>query len=279
VSPSSEAPLVSVVTPSYNYGRFIGACLESVRIQTHPRIEHLVLDALSTDDTPAVLASYSGRYGVSAWFERDGGQADALNRGFARARGDILGWLNADDFYLHERVVADAVAVFEREPAVDVVTAGGAYVDVDGRRLRDITVRPDRVTRHLAYYDTILQPATFWRRRVHRALDDRLHYAFDWKLFLDMARHGASIRCVPASWAAYRLHGINKSAMDPARRRLELADLMREIHGERSLQHRWARLIYRAFEFSERRRLPLVKRGAQLANEIAHHATGRRVAF
>lgn len=276
-SAMAEPPLVSIVTPSFNYGRFLGDCLESVGAQTHPRIEHLVLDALSTDESGEVIRSFAARRPIAAFFETDRGQADALNKGFARARGEVLAWLNADDYYLHAGVVAEVVEIFARHPEVDVVTGAGTYVDERGRPTRAIRPRPERTVRELAYYDTFLQPATFWRRRVHRRLDDRLRYAFDWKLFLEQVRAGATVHVAPNAWAAYRLHGVNKSAADPAARRLEIAEILREVHGPGSPQHLWALAVHRAFAVAEARRLAPLKRAALLANAAVFHLSRRRV--
>src|SRR5512133_1157149 len=185
VQPTSR-PLVSIVTPSYNYGRFIEQCLESVKAQTYPSIEHIVMDACSTDETPRILTQHE-RPGLRAHFEKDRGQADALNSGFARAKGAVLCWLNADDYYLHPRVVEEAVAALAD---ADVVTAGGWFVNDVGHRTRPIRVEPRRVVRELRFHDTILQPATFWRREMHRPLRADLHYTFDWQLFAEMRDKG-----------------------------------------------------------------------------------------
>src|SRR5690606_33014626 len=94
----SSYPLVSVVTPSYNKGKFIKETIESVLSQDYPNIEYIVMDGGSTDETVDILKSYGDRI---AWIsEKDDGQADAVNKGIARARGEIIGWLNSDDTYL-----------------------------------------------------------------------------------------------------------------------------------------------------------------------------------
>src|SRR4029079_8178684 len=109
LSEMAEPPLVSIVTPSYNQGRFVEATIRSVLDQRSPRIEHIVVDGGSTDGTLDVLA----RYPKVKWTsEPDSGQADAVNKGFRRAAGEIVGWLNSDDLYL-ESAVAEAVAYLQ----------------------------------------------------------------------------------------------------------------------------------------------------------------------
>ena len=149
VGESSE-PLVTVVTPSYNYGRFLGQCLASVRSQSYPHIEHVVLDARSTDNSAEVIASFEGTYRMRSIIARDAGQADALNRGFAQAQGSIYCWLNADDYWLHEHVVEEAVQELSR--GSDVVTGGGRHVDANACFLSSIRP-PYQLLRELRYDD------------------------------------------------------------------------------------------------------------------------------
>jgi glycosyltransferase involved in cell wall biosynthesis len=274
-SATREQPLVSVVTPSYNYARYLGRCLESVRSQSYGRIEHLVLDACSTDDSRAVIESFLGRYEMRAWFEKDRGQADALNKGFERARGEILCWLNADDYWLHDRVVERAVAALEG--GADVVAATGTFVDEEGSATGPFLVDPAVMLPELRYYDTLLQPATFWRRSVHRPLHTDLHYAFDWQLWLEMRRGGARFAIRDEEWAAYRMHGVNKTAVDPARRKAEVARVLREELGARSPQCLWADLVSAAYSVAERRGSTHLKTVVRAANNALKILTRRRV--
>jgi glycosyltransferase involved in cell wall biosynthesis len=269
-----SSPLVSVVTPSRNYGSYLATCLASVRAQTYPRLQHLVFDACSTDGSADVLRSFLGTYDLEAAFEADEGQADALNKGFARARGDVLCWLNADDYWLHDHVVEEAV---EALGTSDVVTATGCFVDAEGRRLRRYHVEPSWILAELHYYDTILQPATFWRRRVHRELRLDLHYAFDWRLWLDMRDAGARFAVLDREWAAYRMHRVNKTSADPAARRGEVADILAQECGRRSVQHLWARAVHRGYRVADALGSNAVKRAVQLANIGMYRLTRRRV--
>jgi glycosyltransferase involved in cell wall biosynthesis len=266
--------MVTVVTPSFNYGRYIGQCLDSVRRQTYPHLEHIVRDARSTDETATVIASFAGTYQLEAIFEPDLGQADALNKAFSHARGDVLCWLNADDYWLHDRVVEDAV----RELAdADLVTAGGWKVNELGERLTNVAADPKRLVGELRYYDTVLQPATFWRRAGHRRLESDFHYAFDWQFFLEMTASGLTWKVVDAEWAAYRLHGMNKTMTDPSARKAEIAEILRREWGSLSPQFLWARTVYGGYRLSESLRAPFLKRGVQFANMAMWRLTRGRI--
>lgn len=162
-------PLVSVLTPSFNQARWIGDNLHSVAIQTHDRIEHIVVDGRSTDGTVEKLRQDAGPK-VRWWSESDAGQSDALNRAFARARGEIIGWLNSDDAYFSAETVATVVAALDRHPEVDVAYGHAALVNADGLVLQ-ISWAPPMSKRLLALHNFIIQPTAFIRRR---ALDDLL---------------------------------------------------------------------------------------------------------
>ena len=162
-------PLVSVLTPSFNQARWIGDNLRSVAVQTHGRIEHIVVDGKSTDGTVDLLRRDAGPNVV--WrSEPDAGQSDAINKAFASAHGEIIGWLNSDDAYYSPHTVARVVAKFRRHPEVDVVYGHAALVNADGLILQ-ISWTPPMWTRLLALHNFIIQPTAFIRRR---ALGDRL---------------------------------------------------------------------------------------------------------
>jgi glycosyltransferase involved in cell wall biosynthesis len=269
-----ELPLVSVVTPSLNYARYLGECLQSVAVQSHPRIEHVVIDGGSTDDSLAVIQRYA-RDALELVSGPDQGQADALQRGFDRANGDIFCWLNADDYWLSGDVVSRAVELIQG--GADVVTAGGLMVDAESRVTGSIAPLWDEPISRVRYADIVLQPATFWRREVHHQLRIDMHYAFDWRLFIDMYREGARWDVCPEEWAAYRFHGENKSAADPAQRRDEVARILCQEWGSGSLQCRWARLVARRFHEAERSGNDGHRQRVLFVNRILRRLTNWRV--
>jgi GT2 family glycosyltransferase len=205
-----DPPLVSIVTPCLDGREFVEDAIESVRRQTYPRLEHVIVDGGSTDGTLDVLA----RHPHLRWrSEPDRGQADAVNKGIGMAKGEILGWLNADDLYEPDTVAA-AVVALERQPAVDLVYGVCRTVDRAGRTLHVTRSRPLDPRRLLTSDLPVPHPALFFRRRlVDRIglLDPELHLALDFDYWLRAARAG---RCAyaPAVRATLRHHAGTKSA-------------------------------------------------------------------
>lgn len=203
-------PLVTVITPSYNQGRFIRATIESVLKQDYPRIEYLVFDGGSTDETVSILREYSDRL---RWVsERDRGQAHAINKGWRQARGSILAYLNSDDVYL-PGAVAHAVAALEAHPEAAAVYGEGYHVDEEGRVLERYPTEPFNPDR-LQETCFICQPTVFLRRdAVERAgyLDESLRYCMDYDLWIRLARAGNILSHTPHYLASTRLHADAKT--------------------------------------------------------------------
>ncbi len=204
-------PLVSVVTPSLNQGRFIADTIESVLAQGYPHIEYLVVDGGSTDETLDVLRKYGNRL---RWVsESDQGQSAAINKGWRQTEGEIVAWLNADDTYL-PGAISRVVAFLQAHPEVDAVYGDCDYIDQAGRFLRRYPTRPYDyldLVRNVVNY--IPQPATFIRRRVLESvgyLDETLHYVMDFDYWLRLgARH--TLAYLPVRLATLRLHPEAKS--------------------------------------------------------------------
>jgi glycosyltransferase involved in cell wall biosynthesis len=156
VSPP-EPPLVSIVTPSLNQGGFIEEAILSVVEQDYPRLEHIVVDGGSVDETLEILRRYTHLRWVS---EPDNGQATAINKGFRMASGAILGWLNADD-YLLPGAVAAAVQVLS-ETGCALVHGGWRQVRDDGTTIRDVAAVPFDQLRQLEVANRVCQPGAFF---------------------------------------------------------------------------------------------------------------------
>jgi hypothetical protein len=194
-----------VVTPSFNQAPFLEESMRSVLLQEYPDLEYIVLDGGSDDGSPVLIASYAPW--LAFWRSApDGGQSQAINEGFGRATGDILAWLNSDDLYLPGTLAAVAEA-FAATPEAVLIYGQAELIDRDGAYLRPYDhVRPyDR--RWLLEEDNLIaQPAAFFRRDAFFAaggLDESLHYAMDFDLWLRLGHQGPAI-CLPQTLARMR---------------------------------------------------------------------------
>jgi glycosyltransferase involved in cell wall biosynthesis len=206
-----DTPLVSIVTPSFNQGRYLEETLRSVLEQDYPRIEYIVIDGGSTDGSVDIIRRYADR--LADWVsEPDRGQSDALNKGFARSHGEVMAWLNSDDLYT-PGAVRRAVEAFQAHPGAAVVYGDCAYVDAEGGFVRPDRSKPFRRADALRGGHHFSQPAAFWRRFAWEAvgpLKTEYHYCMDLDLWMSMAARFDFVY-VPELWARYRLHEASKT--------------------------------------------------------------------
>jgi len=226
----SAGPLVTIVTPSYNQGGFIRETIESVLAQDYPHVEHLIIDGGSTDETAGVVAEYSGRLGWVS--ESDRGQSDAINKGFRRAKGDIVCWLNSDDV-LMPRAVSRAVAEFARDAELKAVYGDAYRIDREGELIGEFPkAGPPNLWKLVYHSDYISQPTVFLRRRALDEvgyLDESLQWGMDWELFIRLGKRGR-IAYVPEIFASQREYDDTKTASGGFARFRELVRIMRR-HG------------------------------------------------
>lgn len=227
---------ISIVTPCLNQADSIEAALRSVLDQAGPRertsdwLEYIVMDGGSADGTREIIERYADRlaYWVS---EPDRGQSHALNKGFARATGDVLGWLNADDL-LTPGALARVREAFARGDC-DVLCGACLYRSPDGvERVQKVTLQELAL---LDVYDSVHQPSCFWRRDWHEkvgGINERLQYGMDWDLWLRLAKAGARFAVTDAVLSVYRMTGCNKTVTGGERRNRELYELLVEHHGK-----------------------------------------------
>ena len=215
-------PLVSIVTPSLNQGRFLRQAIDSVLDSGYPHLEYLVVDGGSRDDSVEILRSYSDRL---RWVsEKDDGQAEAINKGFALSQGSILGWLNADDAYLPGAIEA-ATLCFEGRPEVGLVYGEGCILDEDGVVEHAFDgIEPVCLWRLLHFLDYVLQPSAFFRRSFFEevgGLDETLHFGLDWDLWIRLAAV-SELLFVEEEWACSREYRETKTSVGGWRRLREL---------------------------------------------------------
>lgn len=208
-------PQISIVTPSYNQGRFLEACIRSVLEQNYPHLEYIMIDGGSTDNSLDIIRKYQSNFAY--WIsETDQGQSDALNKGFQRASGELVAWLNADDFYLPQ-ALKHIAEVYRANPTAPFYFGNGLRVDEQGEPKRVFFPKDSLRFNHEALrygLNYILQPATFIRREsLHQVgyLSTPLHYGMDTDLWLRLAALGEPLP-VQAQIAASREYGTTKTS-------------------------------------------------------------------
>lgn len=203
-------PLVSIVTPSYNQGRFLKRTIDSVLNQDYPHIEYLVIDGGSTDESVSILRQYGEQFFWRS--ERDGGQSEAINIGLCEAHGDILAYLNSDDVLL-PGAIATVVEHFRTHPKWDLVYGNAHLIDEADRVLGNYPTAPYAFDR-LLQDCYICQPAAFWRRGITDRIelfDESLHYAMDYDYWLRIDRAGGTLAQVPEFLACSRSYAETKT--------------------------------------------------------------------
>jgi glycosyltransferase involved in cell wall biosynthesis len=227
------SPLVTVVTPSYNQGRFIRATIESVLSQDYPAIEYIIMDGGSTDETAAIAGEYASRL---TWIsEKDRGQTHAINKGFRQAKGTIVGWMNSDDIAL-PGAVSHAVAAFQQRPELGAVYGEGNTIDVDGNVTGRFTPTERFNLWKLVYvWDYILQQTVYFRKSALEEigyLDESLHWSMDWDVLIRVGMR-YPIGYIPEAMGALREYVETKTASGGGPRFRELVELMRRHGGRR----------------------------------------------
>jgi len=231
-------PLVSIITPSFNQAKYLEQTLRSVLDQDYARVEYIVIDGASMDGSVDVIKKYDGRGVVSTpnnlessnnrenlnnrgemtspllayWIsEKDSGQAEAINKGLARATGEIIAWLNSDDYYLPGAISA-AVKVFEENQEVVMIYGDMLAVDADGQTIN--TLKYKQLTlEDLLCFQIIGQPSVFFKRDVYEkigGLDTNFHFLLDHQYWIRIAQRGKILH-VNQTWAAARYHAEAKN--------------------------------------------------------------------
>lgn len=255
---------ITIVTPCFNHVRFIGDCMKSVLEQGYPELEYIVMDGGSHDGSRAVIERYAPR--LAHWeSEKDRGHAHALNKGFARATGEIMAWLNSDDVYLPWtlRTVAE---IFDAHPEVQWITGVNSWWDAEGRLTGARENLKNKYDYLIGRYAWIQQESTFWRRSLWEAaggtLDESYRFMVDGELWTRFFVH-AELHHVGCVLGGFRSWGENRSTLH-----------MDECHAE----------MRRAIEVMEprcdarTRRVAAVLKGAHRSAQALHRLPVRSLA-
>lgn len=221
-----ERPKISIITPSLNQGIFIEDTINSVLNQNYPNIEHIVIDGGSTDGTIDILKKYRHLKWVS---EKDNGQSDAINKGFRLATGEIIAWLNSDDYY--ETDIFSRIADYFMENS----DCNFLYGDITF-----ITPQKENISEkkgHVMTYknliqnpDLVRQPGSFWRREILSGigfLDEQLHLAMDLDYFLRIARN-YTLHYLPYNLSYFRYYDECKSLRFRRKQRKEILEIIKK---------------------------------------------------
>jgi glycosyltransferase involved in cell wall biosynthesis len=235
--PPKAWPRITIVTPSYNQGQFLEEAIRSVLDQEYPNLEYLIMDGGSSDRTVEILKKYDGR--LQWWSERDRGQTHAINKGFRRATGEILGWLNSDDLY-EPGALRKVATYLIGHPEIDLVYGEGYLMNADGSNKRRFPATEPSFDLHrlINIWDYLLQQATFFRRSlIDRIgyLDESLAYGMDWDYWI-RAGKAARVGYLGEYLGTLREYETAKSFAGGFER-------IRELHGiaRRHVGKRWPR--------------------------------------
>ena len=218
-------PKISIVTPSLNQAAFLQETIDSVLGQNYPQLEYIIIDGGSTDGSSEIIRPHEKH--LTYWQSRpDGGQADAIAQGFRRATGDILAWINSDDFYLPGALRHVAR---QMDPARPQLLFGNCFHFEEGSSRGNPS---DVILKHAGHrldlIDYLIQPSTFWTRRLADKLGElnpHFHYVFDWDWYIRAQKAGADFLPSPRYLSAYRLHPLHKSAQGGEKRSQEIREI------------------------------------------------------
>lgn len=230
ISPPSPAPSIAIVTPSMNQARFVERTISSVLEQNYPNLHYAIQDGNSDDGSINILRQYSDRMSLSV--ESDNGQAEAINRGFTRVAGDIMGWLNSDDV-LMPGALAYVARFFQENSGIDLVYGHRIYIDTRDRETGRC-ILPNHDSAALLHFDYIPQETLFWRRRVWDALgglDHSFEYALDWDFVLRAQAAGFRFKRLPRFLGGFRVHDGQKTTRHRELGEAEMARLRRQHLG------------------------------------------------
>jgi glycosyltransferase involved in cell wall biosynthesis len=247
----------TVVTPSFNQAQFLAQTIDSVLSQNYPNLEYIIMDGGSKDGSADIIRKYERH--LAYWTSApDGGQTQAINSGFKRATGDIVAWLNSDDYF--ERDALQTVAQAFPETDVGVVYGDYTLVTETGKPFLRRKEIPFDFQIMLYGVNFIGQPSAFFKRALlaeHGYLDERCQYMMDYEFWLRLASRGVRFQHIGKNLSYYRYHATSKTVSETARILQETREVRARygrplgpaaLQVKRSLariKRQWLKLIYR----------------------------------
>lgn len=206
-------PKISLITPSFRQGNFIEKTIKSILDQEYQNIEYFIQDGGSQDETVAILQKYEAK--ITGWIsEKDTGQSQAINKGFARTDGEIMAWINSDDLLL-PGTLNTVAHFFAHHPDVDVIYGDRLLIDQNGMEIGR-WIMPAHDDAVLSWADYIPQETLFWRRRIWEKaggrVDESFRFAMDWDLLVRFRDAGAKFAHIPRFMGAFRVHEQQKTS-------------------------------------------------------------------
>ncbi len=235
----ADPPGIVIVTPSFNQAQFLERTMRSVLDQRYPALQYVVMDGGSGDGSAQIIERYAEQLHAHH-VGPDGGQADAINRGFARTDAPIMAYLNSDDVLLPGSL-AYVASYFQQHPEVDAVYGHRVVIDGEDREVGR-WIMPPHEDVVLRVADYVPQETLFWRRslwdRAGAGLDTGMKFALDWELLLRFAGAGARFKVLPRFLGAFRVHSEQKTSADWERVGLPEVQMLRERAGTMMSRHK-----------------------------------------
>ena len=219
-------PKISVITPSFNQEQFIEQTILSVISQGYPRLEYIIMDGGSTDNSVEIIKKYEKH--LTHWqSKKDTGQAAAINEGFSIATGEILCWLNSDDAYM-PGIFRKIAQLFSDNNAAEIIFGNCLHFNDQSKKTRGSDVVKAHQRFELSLCDYIIQPSTFFTRSAWLQtglLNEKLHFTFDWDWFIRAQKSSVRLTPIQEYFSLYRIHDTHKSGAGGNKRAAELKQI------------------------------------------------------
>lgn len=268
---------ITVITPTWNQAEFIEHTIQSVVNQTYQDIEYIIVDNCSDDGTEEIVRRYMEQYSFIVYVrEKDYGQADAINKGLDRATGDVVCWINSDDFYYSDTVFERIVEEYKQNTTTQVIAGDGIYCDRDGVFTEPILCNRKVPSWVLSRWYYILQPAVFWKRQDSLRLDTKYHYVFDWKYFVELQQLVGDFTYLEECFSVYRMYEDNKTGLDNAKRKKEIYLMQKDINVS-AWNTAWCFLVFKGYEIAEKKNKMWIKNVLGVVSRLLFHITNKRI--